>query len=175
MRRSILVTAGTLVTAALATAVAADFPRSLDIGTSWGLKRMVAWSQSERARQLAEFRGTELQPSPELEEGAHTNLLEAISKQFALQHPVPQSRLDHFRWCDQPRYGVRGWYGTILDLEACPGGWLVQLSVSPHLVSREAGVTSTSARYIEIYKYTPRGLQFLSGRPGEGPSFAFGD
>lgn len=123
-------------------------------------------------------RGTNVAPS-DAATGAERKLHEDIGKAFAQGDPIPKQRLEHFRWCDTPWLGCRGWNGQIREVSRTPdGSWLVMVRFHPYLVSNIAALTHTPDYYDETYLYSGGALQFVEGSEPKGGSLKgtiFGD
>lgn len=112
-------------------------------------------------KRLTEYRGTEINPSQDVEGDA----LEFQKKLAGVFHRLdlqPPQRLNHFQWCLQPDLVHVGWYGGIKEVAKGPDGWLVKIAVSPRLESLgPATAVFTPDKLIEYYRYSPAGLVFL--------------
>jgi hypothetical protein len=123
-------------------------------------------------RRISEYRGTEISVRPGAA-GRDRELQEEISQQFHRLDPVPPERLAHFQWCNDPSLRCVGWYGVLKELLEIPGGWLVQVEVSPRLeaITEDGlprGIAFTSDRFRETYEWTAAGLRFVKGEEPPG-------
>jgi hypothetical protein len=108
------------------------------------------------------YQGTDIRPHPEAR-GDELALHQEIARGLSALDLKPEQRMAHFRWCDRPELGCTGWYGTISEVARSPRGWLVDVRVSPRLVSDLGAVTITPDYVIESYEYYGGKLHYLRG------------
>jgi hypothetical protein len=128
-------------------------------------QQLAADIAAERARQLAEDRGTTLRPAKSAA-GDNLKLQQEFVALFNKLAPVPDARTAYFSWLDTPEFGLRGWHGEVLMLEETDDGHLFKVRISPYLVSTRGNVTDTTDYFIEIYHYTGDQLTYVGS---EGP------
>jgi hypothetical protein len=135
-----------------------------------------AMAQAERQRQVLTYRGTDIHTAAGAE-GVALDVQERISRQFSIQDPLPRERSQHFQWCNDPAIVQTGWYGIIRDVTPIPGGWRVQVQVSPRIETPIATVSFTKDYAIETYDFVAGQLKFVSGHypPEKLAGVAFGD
>lgn len=124
-----------------------------------------------RAQAFMKQRGSVISPHPDAT-GDVRVLQEKLAALLSQQDPVPLGRLIHFRWCDTPDLGLRGWKGTIKDVVRAPQGLLMTIEMRPYLVSQLGGITDTPDHVIETYLYSNGHMAFLDCKEPAGTGLA---
>jgi len=132
--------------------------------------------QAERRGQVETWRGTSITPEEDVD-GQELVIQEEVATLFAKADPCPDDRAQHFAWCDVPGMRLNGWYGRIRQMKSIPGGWHVEIQVSPHITTELGNVSFTRDYRIEVYETGPNGLRYVTSRrpPDAVPGITFVD
>lgn len=138
------------------------------------------------AREVYEntYHGTQVMPHPvgadEDLDDEELALREEIAARFNWVDPVPDDRPGRFGWINQtvPSAKILGWLGCIQSVVPGPTGTLVEVKITPHLVSDLGGVTMANHHVLETYLYQNGTFYLVDAEEGTWrglPKMIFGD
>jgi hypothetical protein len=121
----------------------------------------------DRQRHLRTWHGTQIRPA-KTASGDELQLQQAIVGAFLRDDPLPEQRFKAFEsYFFQPTISVAGWYGAVENVAPSSDGCIVDVRVTPRLVSTRAAVLVTGEYRVETWRYDGNDLVFV--KMGEAP------
>jgi hypothetical protein len=129
------------------------------------------------------YHGTQVMPHPvgadEDLDDEELALRKEIAARFNWVDPVPDDRPGRFAWINQaePSAKILGWLGCIKSVVPGPTGILVEVKITPHLVSDLGNITMANRHVFETYLYQNGDLYLVGTEedPSRVPRMLFGD